>query len=163
MDNLVLEIVVANWCSLLAVGGGYLMDQNEMELWSKIPNWTSLDCVTTKLRNMKRRGCMCMIGVGFGAWWSTAHGIQLSCVSCICYSGVARTQPMPGHSVGTLRLRRTQAPPSLSRCLGTAWAHYVCAVPRPRPALSRLQYGMQKQLGGSGGCSPRKFWNFWAS
>ena len=27
-------------------------------------------------------------------------------------SGVARTQPMPGHSVGTLRLRRTQAPPS---------------------------------------------------
>ena len=27
-------------------------------------------------------------------------------------SGVARTQPMPGHSVGTLCLRRTQAPPS---------------------------------------------------
>ena len=26
-------------------------------------------------------------------------------------------------------------------------------VPRPRPALSRLQYGMQKQLGG---CSPQK-------
>ena len=33
-------------------------------------------------------------------------------------------------------------------------------VPRPRLALSRLQYGMQKQLGGSGGCSPIKFWNF---
>ena len=27
-------------------------------------------------------------------------------------SSVARTQPMPGHSVGTLRLCRTQAPPS---------------------------------------------------
>ena len=54
-------------------------------------------------------------------------------------SGIARTQPMPGHSVGTLR---------------------YSLVPRPRPALSRLQNGMHKQLGGSGGCSPRKFWNF---
>ena len=32
--------------------------------------------------------------------------------------------------------------------------------PRPRQALSRLQCGMQKQVGGSGGCSPQKFWNF---
>ena len=36
-------------------------------------------------------------------------------------------------------------------------------VPTPHPGLSRLQYGMQKQLGGSGGCSPRKCWKFWAS
>ena len=50
------------------------------------------------------------------------------------YPGPAQLKPMPGHSVGTL--------------------------PRPRPALSRLQYRMQKQLGRSGGCSPRKFWNF---
>ena len=54
-------------------------------------------------------------------------------------SGIARTQPMPGHSVGTL-------------CYSL--------VSRPCPALGRLQNGMQKQLGGSGGCSPRKFWNF---
>ena len=31
--------------------------------------------------------------------------------------------------------------------------------PRPHPALSRLQCGMQKQVGGSGGCSSSKFWN----
>ena len=49
-------------------------------------------------------------------------------------SGVARTQLMPGHSVGT--------------------------VPRPHPALGHLQYEMQKQLGGSGGCSLRKFLSF---
>jgi len=30
-------------------------------------------------------------------------------------------------------------------------------VPRPCPPLIRLQYGMQKQLGGSGGCSPGIF------
>ena len=30
-------------------------------------------------------------------------------------------------------------------------------VPKPRPALSRLQYGIQKQLGGSWGCSPENF------
>ena len=35
--------------------------------------------------------------------------------------------------------------------------------PRPRPALSCLQYGMQKQPGWFGWYSPRKFWNFWTS
>ena len=38
-----------------------------------------------------------------------------------------------------------------------AWAHYFGLEPRPRPALSRLQCGIQKQVGGSGGCSPKKF------
>ena len=62
-------------------------------------------------------------------------------------SGVARARPMPGHSMGTLCLRvalysmgttRTQAPPSFSAC----------------------STKMQKQLGRSGECSPRKFWEF---
>ena len=53
-------------------------------------------------------------------------------------SGVARTQPMPGHSVGTLRLL-TQAPPSF------------------KPLAAR---NAEATIGGSGGCSPRTFWNF---
>ena len=55
-------------------------------------------------------------------------------------SGVARAQPMPGDSMGTLCLRvaRTQVPPSFSAC----------------------SMEMQKQLAGSGGIFPRKFWNF---
>ena len=69
------------------------------------------------------------------------------CVFQLCYcirstvaqnSGVARTQPMPGHSVGTLRLR-TQAPPSF------------------KPLAAR---NAEATRGGSGGCSPVTFWNF---
>ena len=33
-------------------------------------------------------------------------------------------------------------------------------IPRPRPAFSRLQYGMHKQLGGVWGMLPIKSWNF---
>ena len=53
-------------------------------------------------------------------------------------SGVARTQPMPGHSVGT-------------PCL------LVASYPGPAQLLSRLRYGMQKQLGGSGDAPTENF------
>ena len=53
-------------------------------------------------------------------------------------SGVARTQPMPGHSVGT-------------PCL------LVASYPSPAQLLSRLRYGMRKQLGGSGDAPTENF------
>ena len=56
-------------------------------------------------------------------------------------SGVARARPMPGHRMGTLRLR-------------------VASYPGPAQLSAACSTEMQKQLGGSGGCSPTKFWNF---
>ena len=49
-------------------------------------------------------------------------------------SGVARAQPMPGHSMGTLRLR-------------------VASYPGPAQLSAACSTEMRKQLGGSGGCS----------
>jgi len=59
------------------------------------------------------------------------------------FSGVGRAQPMPGHSMGTL-------------CLQVSY-------PGHTQLSAACSTEMQKQLGGSGGCCPRKFWNFWAS
>ena len=53
-------------------------------------------------------------------------------------SGVIRAQPLPGHSMGTLRLR-------VASSLG------------PAQLSAAYSTEMEKQLGGSGGCSPRKF------
>ena len=50
--------------------------------------------------------------------------------SLVKTSGIARTQPMPGHSVGTL---------------------YVC------PALSCLQYGCRRNWGDLGDAPPENF------
>ena len=51
--------------------------------------------------------------------------------------------------------------PERSRCQGTAWAQVL--YPGPAQLSAACSAEMQKQLGGSEGCSPRKFWNFWAS
>ena len=63
---------------------------------------------------------------------------QTSTTTGLLSSGVARTQPMPGHSVGT-------------PCL------LVASYPGPAQLLSRLRYGMQKQLGGSGDAPTENF------
>ena len=54
-------------------------------------------------------------------------------------SGVARAQPMAGHSMGTLRLS---------------------FVPRPRPAFSRLQYRNAEATRGVWGMLPQKILDF---
>ena len=68
--------------------------------------------------------------------------VQYTLFNLSSTSGVARAQPMPGHSMGTLRLS---------------------LVPRPRPAFSRLQYRNAEATRGVWGMLPQKILDFWAS
>ena len=43
---------------------------------------------------------------------------------------------------------------------GTAWANYVCIVPRPRPAFLRLQYGNAEATREVWGILPQKMLEF---
>ena len=71
--------------------------------------------------------------------WKQKYESEKNSHLSVFSSGVARAQPMPGHSMGT------------------------SLVPRPRPAFSGLQYGNAEATRGSGGfwdAHSKKIWNF---
>jgi len=154
--NLLIETTMMYECS-----GTIPMAFQDGFVHSKVVSWIPWSIMAsklkTKLQSQRRLDIACSHTKGVKSWQNLAGGSVITCripnfyltssyraiasyLKVVWPSGVARAQPMPGHSIGTLSLRVASYPGSAQ--------------------LLRLQYGNAEATRGVWGCSPRKFWNF---